>query len=510
MKTKSWLLFLLTILASLVTISSEATYEVPASPESEFLDIPGEEFLSKEEYLRKLQSKSGSSTTESTHVNIFQKLKESIGLTIIGFILICCAPVFIWKNEGRYVNELKKIDFAQNEAIVVDSGSSSDENIGRLVYFVGNVTVGSETLGFSDEDKLNVSLPLPRAVLLKRTCYIYQKMEQAQASTDKDFVGGGETRTVTYTSVEDWFPSPGPAQLPHLPDEVNERGLWDKLVSTSGSSLVSAPQVAPQGIPPQLMAMLGIPSNDPPNGFKVCDNTKVGEFVISQDVIMGNPREFLMDMQPVPEDYLPDFVEGMVKNGNILQSFETTPSNGDVKVVYEYVKDDFNCSFIVQQTSSAAMKTDLENGGKAYGIEQCKVVDESCFGQCDSDLGYIWLVRKGKHSKDEMIDMAKEEQSQMMKLLRIVCAVALIGGWVMLFSPFVTALSVLPILGKLGYFAVVLFGVVVGGTCFCTIGLVAYIRYRPLIAFGLLALAGTIWGIVAWRLDVAAKNGGGK
>ena len=34
---------------------------------------------------------------EETRVNIFQKLGESLGLAIFGILLLCLAPVLIWK-----------------------------------------------------------------------------------------------------------------------------------------------------------------------------------------------------------------------------------------------------------------------------------------------------------------------------------------------------------------------------------------------------------------------------
>jgi hypothetical protein len=58
--------------------------------------------------------------TDETRVNIFQQLKESLGLAILGCLLICCMPILIWKNEGRHVRELQRIDFCKNEAVAVD------------------------------------------------------------------------------------------------------------------------------------------------------------------------------------------------------------------------------------------------------------------------------------------------------------------------------------------------------------------------------------------------------
>ena len=77
-----------------------------------------------------------------------------------------------------------------------------------------------------------------------------------------------------------------------------------------------------------------------------------------------------------------------------------------------------------------------------------------------------------------------------------------------LFSPFTTALQVLPILANLGYFAVVLTALIVGTTCCCTITLLAYFRYRPLLSTLLLLVAGGIWALVVWRLDEAVDEGG--
>jgi hypothetical protein len=56
----------------------------------------------------------------STRVNIFQKLGESIGLTIVGCCLIAFMPCLIWWNEGRHVDQLSRIDFCKNNAVAVD------------------------------------------------------------------------------------------------------------------------------------------------------------------------------------------------------------------------------------------------------------------------------------------------------------------------------------------------------------------------------------------------------
>lgn len=95
-----------------------------------------------------------------------------------------------------------------------------------------------------------------------------------------------------------------------------------------------------------------------------------------------------------------------------------------------------------------------------------------------------------------MVKMAKEEEKMLTKLLRIICFVLLVAGWMMLFSIFTTLLSTLPILGALGNAAFFIVALIIGTVCCCGVTAIAYIRYRPLLAFLLFAIAGTIFGLV--------------
>lgn len=81
-----------------------------------------EEFEDFEDIFRWRQDERKTQGTQdtSTSVNIFQKLKESLGAAILGILLIVVSPCLIWKNEGRHVRELTRIDFCKNKAVVVN------------------------------------------------------------------------------------------------------------------------------------------------------------------------------------------------------------------------------------------------------------------------------------------------------------------------------------------------------------------------------------------------------
>lgn len=399
-----------------------------------------------------------------------------------------------------------------------NSDSPSGDNTGRLVHFVGEVSAGDADVELEPGTALNITKPMPKALIVKRTCYIYQKFEDASQAVQKDAIGGGTTTTTTFTCREDWTPmGPQPAQLQHLPEEKNSRGIWDSLVKAAGGTVSATPAAAPvpnlpPNLPPQMAAAMLTTMVDPskaPHGVAVSTSAHVGGFGLSNEIIMEEKRVFQSEWAPVPADLVPDSVEGcegLTKGSDgMLRTFAEgdSPTNGDVKVVYEYVADGFDASFVVEQIVTA--ESDPEAGTK-YCVDKMDVIDDKCFGTIHDDLGYIWMVRRGRHDLPEMIDMAKQEENALTKIIRIICWAMLVGGWISLFSIFTTLLSTLPLLGGLGFFAVVVVALTVGTLCCCFVTGIAYFRYRPLISLSIIALALGIWGIVAWRLDVAEEN----
>lgn len=452
----------------------------------------------------------GSSTTE-TYCNTWCKLKESLGLTIVGLLLVCLSPCLMWKNEGRHVTELRRIDFCKNEAVVVNNADiPSDENTGQLVHFVGKVSVDEDTLELHP-GPLNITSPLPKALVIKRTCMIYQKFEEASQQVKNDTIGAGQTTTTTFTLKEDWTPmGPQPERLEHL-DETNSRGIWDELVSNSGTpeSAAPSPSNLPPNMPPQMLAMLQqADMTKAPHAISISKSAHVGGFGLTEEVVMNEPAVFQSEWMPLPIEMIPDEIESLPelrkdRYGNITTVEEgDQPVNGDVMIKYEYVADGFDTSFIVQQVLS---ESDPETGVPAhkFGVDKGRVLDEKCCGKISDDLGVIWMVRRGRHDLHEMIKMAKEDENTITKILRIVCWVLLVAGWMMLFSIFTTLLSTLPILGTLGNAAFFIVALIVGTVCCCGVTAVAYMRYRPLLSFGILALAGGIAGLIIWQLDDA-------
>ncbi|KAL7551880.1 hypothetical protein ACHAWF_015115 [Thalassiosira exigua] len=458
-------------------------------------------------------STGGSTATETTHTSTWDKLKQSLAQTIIGLLLICFSPCFIWKNEGRHVKQLRRIDFCKNKAVVVQNVDiPSDENTGQLVHFVGKVSVDEDTLELHP-GPLNITSPLPKALVIKRTCMIYQKFEQASQQTKNDMIGAGQTTTTTFTVREDWTPmGPQAERLEHLPDETNSRGIWDELMSNAGApeSASPVPSKLPPNMPPQMMALLQqADMTQAPHCLALSETAHVGGFGLTQEVLTHEPAVFQSEWMPLPIEMVPDEIEALPelrkdRYGNLTTVEEgDEPTNGDVMIKYEYVADGFEASFIVQQVLA---ESDPETGVPLhkFSLDKGRVIDEKFCGKCSDDLGVIWMVRRGRHDLHEMIKMAKDDEKMVTKVLRILCFVLLVAGWMMLFSIFTTLLSTLPLLGALGNAAFFIVALIIGTVCCCGVTAIAYIRFRPLIALGILAIAGTIFGVVFSRLNAAS------
>lgn len=506
-------------------VLADSKYDQQREPSASLADAVDAEFADFDELAgdvagsggqRRLQNNnnnnggsSGGGTTETTTCNTWCKLKESLGLTIIGLLLICISPCLMWKNEGRHVNELRRIDFCKNKAVVVQNVDiPMDENTGELVHFTGRVSVDEDALELPP-GPLNITSPLPKALVVKRTCMIYQKFEEASQAVKNDTIGAGQTTTTTFTVREDWTPmGPQAERLEHLQEETNTRGIWDELVSNAGVPESAAAPV-PSGMPPQMMALLQqVDLSSAPHGLSISKSAHVGGFALTQDVITSEPAVFQSEWMPLPAELVPEDIEALPelrkdRYGNLTTVEEgDQPANGDVMIKYEYAADGFDASFIVQQVMAQA-DPETGVGDHKFSLDKGHVIDEKCCGKISDDLGVIWMVRRGRHDLYEMIKMAKEDENMLTKILRILCWVLLVAGWMMLFSIFTTLLSTLPILGALGKAAFFIVALIVGTVCCCGVTAIAYMRYRPLISFGILAVVGTIAGIIIWQLDSA-------
>lgn len=512
---------LITLLLTFTSLAIAAVEKYPSSREihNRFFNFPNSSGYGPYDgfgdgYERFLQSET------VTRCNLWCKLKESLGLTLVGLLLICITPCLMWKNEGRNVRELRRVDYCKNKAVVVpNSDDPSDENTGSLVHFTGEVTVGDTHIQLQEGTPLNITSPKGKALIVKRTCYIHQKFEVEKQQVQHDRIGGGETRALIYTKREDWTPmGPQPEQLEHLAEEKNSRGIWDDLVvvaggnenaSTKPSDVPGIPPKMPPGMATKMAAMMQIVDNSKaPHAITVSPTAHVGGFGLTREIMMEETAVFQADWMPLPIDLVPDSIEGcegLVKGSDgILRTtpLSEQPKNGDIMVKYEYIPDGFECSFVIEQIPGAA-EADPEAGVK-YSVAKANVIDDKCFGKIHDNLGVIWMVRRGRHELPEMINMAKEEQKNITKMLRILCYVLLIAGWIMIFSIFITLLSTLPLLGKLGYFAVVLIAFFVGTACCCAVTAMAYISYRPLLALFIVALGVGIWAIVFATTGVAS------
>jgi hypothetical protein len=117
------------------------------------------------------------------------------GVLIGGILAIICVVALFW-NEGRAVNDFKRIAEGQAACISVDSAKVDPANEMKEVHISGDAVTTEKPA----DDVFGVSAP---AIRLKRFVEMYQWKEKKETSKQTK-LGGGEETTTTYNYSKAW------------------------------------------------------------------------------------------------------------------------------------------------------------------------------------------------------------------------------------------------------------------------------------------------------------------
>ena len=136
---------------------------------------------------------------EVTSKSWFERLFAGIGGIFTGFILVLVACVALFWNEGRAVKTMLALEEGAGQVISIDSGSVDAFNEGKLVHVSGSVRLQDLPI-----DPLFDSLQLtPDTISIIREVEMFQWNQTSKTETQKK-VGGGETEVTTYSYEKEW------------------------------------------------------------------------------------------------------------------------------------------------------------------------------------------------------------------------------------------------------------------------------------------------------------------
>ncbi len=154
-----------------------------------------------------------------------------------------------------------------------------------------------------------------------------------------------------------------------------------------------------------------------------------------------------------------------VQDGHFyVGSNPSSPSVGDEKISFEFAPiGDY--SVVAKQEQNRLVAYTASNGNS------------------------IELVQAGDMSAEEMFKVAERENAVITWMLRVTGVLLMFGGMVCMASPIRAIFGVIPFVGNLAGFSIVLFAIPISLTLSLVTIAIGWIAFRPMVAFSLIAIA---------------------
>ena len=394
--------------------------------------------------------------TETQTVGYGSRVGNSFKGIGTGIIMFLAGTALLWWNEGRFVKTDKMLNEAQGKTEELASIDKVNADMdGQLVYATGTAVT---TDSLSDPDfGFGVT-----AVKMRRTVEYYQWTEQSKQEK-KDKLGGSEEIKTTYTYSKSWVSSPVESSSFKDPAYQNKNFVlaqvepWDAKAEkvTFGAFTLNPGQIS------------SISGNDELD--VAIDSMKLVNMSRDTRQTARSKAGFGTNISDTAK-----FVHA-VKNQLYYGANPGSPEVGDVRVTWTYVKPQNKVTIIAVQKDNTFTDFKAKNGKK-----------------------FSTLVM-GTKTVDEIYESEHESNSTIMWVLRVVGIMIVIGGLKGIFGFIETILKVVP-------FVAGIFGWGVGVVC-TVVGLVwslivialAWLFYRPLIGITLLAIAGFLIWVFAFK-----------
>lgn len=362
----------------------------------------------------------------------FKRISESFGGIITGFVLIAAGTWLLWWNEERTFNTAGAIGEAELVTQNVEDVSRVDPSLeGKVIH----ATDRAETKDVLRDPMFGIETS---AINLRRNAEYYQWQEETHRETRKK-LGGGEETVTTYTYSPEWVQSPIDSNKFEDPSyrgrnvilaDVKDETFWAGNVSFGAYKL---PDFLKHSIGGETSMTLESP-----------DMRQLESFI------------------NVPSGYTArDLIH--VQGGTVyIGANPGTPSIGDVRITF---------------TKTPPAEVSLI----------AKVVRDS-FEPFRASNGYSFSrLSMGVVSSEKMFEGARSDNNLMAWILRVVGILCVIFGLRLIFRPLSVIADVIPILGTIVEAGAGIVAMILGLAWSMCVIAVAWVRFRPLIAGGLIA-----------------------
>jgi hypothetical protein len=432
---------------------------------------------------------------ETTTTGYGTRLKNSLGGIGTGFLLFVAGTALLWWNEGRAVKTDKMLNEAEGVTVEMEDVSKIDPEFeGKLVH----ATAFANTTDSLSDPNFNVGAT---AIGIQRKVEYFQWVEHA-SSQSKDKFGGKEETVTTYTYSKEWTSRPQSSETFHDPAYQNKNYSlfqsenFDKSAENVrfGAYKLNSYQIG--AISNTQPLDLNIDQKQLETWNKECErifvrNTgqrAIGDIVservkqavsnatktttttndslkkdsVQQDTIVAAPNKKDLDYVHM--------------NGNVLYFGESpsSPQVGDVRITFTKTMP-ANVSIIAKVAGETFTQFKAKNGKTFQALSM------------------------GNKTAAEMYESGHASNNMWLWILRILGVLMICGGLKGIFGILITVLKVIPFVANIVGWGVNLVCNVVGIAWSLIIIAIAWIFYRPLLAIALLAIAGFLIWVFAFK-----------
>ena len=430
-----------------------------------------------------------------------------------GFLMFVLGTALLWWNEGRAVKTEKMLDEAGNAYVEMENPNKKDASLeGELICGTAMAT--------TEDSLVDAQFGIgAKAISIRRNVEYYQWVEHSQTKRE-DKLGGKEVTTTTYTYTKEWVSSPIQSSDFHDPDYQNKNSVlttiddaeqWAENVKWGAYTLpeglfhrISSREAIDLAIAEDLLKQYDKSTQAAYERAHGLVNTAINK--ISQAV--SQPAEPVQQPASVaiPDSIkalLPDSVRAKIDSIQaVTDSLNKQMANAENKKDLQYVHQASNVLYFGRVPGSPEVgdvRVTFEKVVPAK-VTIMAVVDGDSFKPYKAKNGkrFQTLVM-GKKSGDEIIEGEKEANNMILWALRILGIVIIIGGLKGIFGFLETILKVVPFIANIFGWGVGIVCTVVGIVWSLIVIALAWLFYRPVLAICLLAIAGFLIWVFAFK-----------
>ena len=426
-----------------------------------------------------------------------------------GFLMFVLGTALLWWNEGRAVKTEKMLDEAGNAYVEMENPNKKDASLeGELICGTAMAT--------TEDSLVDAQFGIgAKAISIRRNVEYYQWVEHSQTKRE-DKLGGKEVTTTTYTYTKEWVSSPIESSDFHDPAYQNKNSVLTTIDESEqwAENVKWGAYTLSESLFHRISSREAIDLAIAEDLLKQFDKSTQAAYERAHGLVNTAINKISQPAQPVQQPAqvaIPDSIKALLPDSvrakldsiqAVTDSLNKQMANAENKKDLQYVHQASNVLYFGRVPGSPEVgdvRVTFEKVVPAK-VTIMAVVDGDSFKPYKAKNGkrFQTLVM-GKKSGDEIIEGEKEANNMILWALRIVGIMIIIGGLKGIFGFLETILKVVPFIANIFGWGVGIVCTVVGIVWSLIVIALAWLFYRPVLAISLLAIAGFLIWVFAFK-----------